>query len=248
MCAVAKDGPKHEPQVEDAPQLLSRPLESLVFLLPLILFYEIGCLYIQPASATAPGQERVVAFHLLQVFFELFGSTGVWMPGMAVVIILLCTHLASRKPWEVRRRAVGMMYAECAALALPLLLFNSVLRASPVDAPPEREVLAEAILGVGAGVYEELVFRLILVSLIYMVAADFMGVRHGTALVAAVLISSVAFSAHHYPPLGSDAFSLDTFAFRTVAGVYLGALFVYRGYGPAAGTHAVYNLLVTLIR
>jgi len=227
-------------------RLLSRPLESLVFLLPLILFYEIGCLILHTRSSTMPDQERVVAFHLLQLLFQLFGSTGVWMPGLAVIIILLCTQAASGQPWLVRRKAVALMYAECALLAVPLLAFNHLLRAAPVATGIEGRLFSEVVLGIGAGVYEELVFRLILISLIVLVGTDLLRLPARTTLVVAVLASAAAFSAHHHPPLGGEPFAADAFLFRSLAGVYLGALFVWRGFGPAAGTHAAYNLLVTL--
>ena len=228
-------------------RLLSRPLESLVFVLPLILFYEIGCLALHSRSSALPGQERVVAFHLLQLFFQLFGSTGVWMPGLAVIIILLCTQAASRQPWAVRKAAVGLMYVECALLAVPLLAFNHILRAAPTQAVGASPLLADAVLGVGAGVYEELVFRLILISLLVMIGTDLLRLSGRTMLVVAVVCSALAFSAHHHPPLGSEPFSTGKFLFRALAGVYLGALFVYRGFGPAAGTHAAYNLMVILV-
>ncbi len=229
------------------PRLLSRPLEALVFLLPLILFYEVGCILLYPSSGSGAGQERVVAFHLLQVFFELFGSTGVWMPGLAVIVILICTHIASKRPWIISRKAVWIMYAESALAALPLLMFNHLLSASPAAPDTGRELLADAVLGVGAGVYEELVFRLIFISVIVMIGTDLLNLPNGLTTIAAIALSSLAFSAHHHPPLGSEPFSTAKFLFRAAAGVYLGLLFVYRGYGPAAGTHAAYNLMVTLI-
>jgi hypothetical protein len=37
------------------------------------------------------------------------------------------------------------------------------------------------------------------------------------------------------------------FVFRTVAGLFFSALFIYRGFGIAAGTHAAYDMLVGLV-
>lgn len=226
------------------PRLLTSPLESLVFLLPLILFYEIGCLLMSPDMAWSEGQQRVVAFNLLQVFFELFGSTGTWMPGLAVIVILVATHAASKKPWHVRREVVGAMYAESAIFAVPLMGFNYLLSADTMGSDTPRSLMTEAILGVGAGVYEELVFRLVLISLVSMIATDLLGLPQKTTTIVAVVIAALAFSAHHHPPMGSEPFSTEKFIFRAMAGLYLGGVFVWRGYGPAAGTHAAYNLLV----
>jgi membrane protease YdiL (CAAX protease family) len=240
---------KKKAQGSLTPRLLTSPLESLVFLLPFILFYEIGCLLIEPDRSWSGGQHRVVAFNLMQIFFELFGSTGTWMPGLAVVVILLCTHAASKKPWRVRHQVVGAMYAESAIFALPLMGFNFLLSASSIGDDPTgetvtRHFMTEAVLGVGAGVYEELVFRLVLISVVCMIGADLMGLPAKTTTVIAVIVAALAFSGHHHPPMGSEPFSTEKFIFRALAGVYLGTVFVLRGYGPAAGTHAAYNLLV----
>lgn len=244
MTDNAKDGMASATDSPITARLLSRPLDTLVFVLPFILFYEIGCFVIRAHGE--PGQ-RVVAFDLMRYFFELFGSTGVWMPGFAVVIILLATHMVSGREWTIHRRAVGWMYAESAALAAPLLLFNLVLSASPQHWTARRHLYAEAVLGIGAGVYEELVFRLVLISIIVIIGTDLLRFSSRATLIFAVIFSALIFSAHHHPPLGSDPFSLRSFIFRTIAGLYLGALFVYRGYGPAAGTHAIYNLLVIVL-
>jgi len=237
---------KPKPAAQEAPRLLCQPLESLVFLLPLILAYEIGCLLLH-ATARDISQERVVAFHLLQIFFELFGSTGVWMPGLAVIVILLCTHIASRQPWRVRRRAVLVMYLEAVLLAVPLLAFNYAMQLTPLRAGNAPDLATEAVLGIGAGVYEELVFRLILVSVLVMLGTDFLHLPQRLTLAVAVALAALAFASHHHPPLGSEPFAADAYFFRTIAGVYLGALFAWRGYGSAAGTHAAYNLLITFV-
>jgi membrane protease YdiL (CAAX protease family) len=210
------------------------------------LFYEIGCMLIaQPTFG--PGNERIVAFHLLQVFFATFGRTALWMPGLAVIIILLCTHAASRQPWTVRSRVIGLMYLESVLLAAPLMAFNHLLQATPVAAADNRELFADLVLGIGAGIYEELVFRLVLIALLVMVGGDLLKLSPRLTMGMAVTLSALAFSAHHHPPLGSEPFALHKFIFRTLAGVYLGLLFTFRGYGPAAGTHAAYNVLVTLL-
>lgn len=221
---------------------LAHPLESLVFLLPLILFYEAGSLYLRPSLAAEP-QSRVVAFQLLRVFFELFGPTGRWMPGLAVVAILLGVQIASRRPWRVRPLAVLSLYGEALLWSLPLLAASQVLIvASGTEA--NHTLWSELVLCVGAGIYEELVFRLILICLVVMAGSDLLRLPAGPTTLAAVLICAALFAAHHHPPVGSETFEAARFAFRLLAGTYLGAIFVYRGYAAAAGAHVAYNVIV----
>ena len=220
---------------------LARPLEALAFLLPLIAFSELAALFLS-SPAASPQQDRVVAFHLLRVFFQLFGSTAVLLPALAVVAILLATHVASRQPWRIRKSAVAVMYVESLALAVPLILVHRWARLT--GAGLATDWLGEAALGTGAGIYEELVFRLILISVIVMIGSDLLGRPTAYVLPAAVFVSALLFAAHHHPPLGGDPFDAGRFLFRTLAGLYLGTIFVVRGYGPAAGAHAAYNLIV----
>jgi len=100
----------------------------------------------------------------------------------------------------------------------------------------------------GAGVYEELFFRLILLSLILWALMS-IGVDRLPAVAAAVLLSSVLFSyAHYIGPVG-DVFDPTTFTFRMMTGAFFAVLFIRRGFGIAAGSHAAYNILVgTILR
>ncbi len=220
---------------------LAKPLEALVFLLPLIVFSEAVSLYLSSYAVLAQ-QDRVVAFHLLRFCFQLFGSTGALMPPLAVVAILLSTQIVSRQPWRVRASVVGLMYVESLALAIPLLLFQRWVTLMGGGAAPGA--LGEAALGIGAGIYEELIFRLILISVVSILGTDLLGRPNVVVLPLAVVISALAFAGHHHQPVGRDPFDAGQFAFRTLAGLYLGTIFVVRGYGPAAGTHAAYNLIV----
>jgi hypothetical protein len=217
--------------------LLARPLDALVFLIPLMLFYEL-------ASSRQHGQ--VVASVLLRQFVHYFGDVGLWAPSLVVVAILLATHIASREPWEIHLRQVGFMYVEAVVTAAPLLFLNFLTPRLLLAAGSSSSINRMA-LGVGAGVYEELVFRLILISLILFVFADLLRLKTSYVALAALLISSVTFSAHHHRPIGPEEFDLTRFVFRAGAGLYLGIIFWFRGYGPAAGCHAAYNVaLVSL--
>ncbi len=209
----------------------------LVFLLPLIAFHELA----SPSSQT-----RVVAFDFFWRFLELFGHVGVWVPALAIVVILMATQAASGESWSVRWHRVGWMYVESAALAAPLLVLNwtAPLVAFEGGRPP---LLDGIVLGIGAGIYEELVFRLILISAMLMIGADLMGLPRRTVAIVAVVVSSLAFAAHHHRPIGMEAFDAVRFAFRTIAGVYLAMVFWYRGYASAAGCHAAYNVALVAL-
>src|SRR5205085_6629716 len=91
-------------------QRAEAPLTSLLFLLPLIVLYELGTRYI--SATTHQGEQRIIAFNLLQQFFALFGATGRYLPALAVVGILMAWHIARKDPWEARWGTMAGMLAE----------------------------------------------------------------------------------------------------------------------------------------
>jgi membrane protease YdiL (CAAX protease family) len=218
--------------------LLARPLDALVFLLPLILFYEIMCMTQQ--------NDRVIAFDLMRRFFELFGHLGMWAPGLGAIAILLATHVVSGEKWAIHWPRVWMMYPEAVALAVPLLALNWTIPLTGLTGSGSL-MWDRLAMGIGAGIYEELVFRLVLISIVMMIGVDLLRQNHTWVALAAVVISALAFAAHHHPPIGVEPFATMPFLFRCVAGSYLAIIFWYRGYGPAAGCHAAYNVALACL-
>jgi len=102
------------------------------------------------------------------------------------------------------------------------------------------------LLAVGAGVYEELFFRLLLVGGVAFVLSKVFLWNRFWSLLTALIISSLVFSAAHYAgPLGETP-HFYTFLFRAIAGLVLGLVYVARGLGVAVWTHALYNVLLLL--
>jgi membrane protease YdiL (CAAX protease family) len=138
------------------------------------------------------------------------------------------------------------MGLESFLLAIPLIfLAFAAARYLPllsVSTPP----LSMLVLSIGAGIYEELVFRLIACTVLSFLFIDVLELRKPVGYVLIVLISSLMFSLYHY--LGNEAFQWRSFVFRTAAGIYFGIVFMFRGFGVSAGTHAAYDILVLLLR
>jgi len=229
-----------------------RPLYCLLFLLPMIAAYEAGMVSMH---GRMPADERptLAAQQILEWFFSLFGATGFYLPGAALVVVLLAWHLVARHPWRVSMNSLLGMAGESVLLALPLLFLNRwlpVLRSVSVltiaDSTSSSAGLDNLLLSVGAGLYEELVFRLIVISLLMMLFIDILRIREVWSVAMAVVVSSVLFAAHHYQPVGADAWSLPEFVFRTAAGAYLAAVFAMRGFGLAVGCHVIYDVAAFL--
>jgi membrane protease YdiL (CAAX protease family) len=240
-------------------RLTQRPLVSLMFLLPLLIFYETGSFLLESnlmGTAAAP----LAAHWMLDQMFALFGATPYYLPGLTVIVILVAWHVANRDPWRVDWRVVGLMALESVVLALPLLAMNNLfapsLAAPQSDVPPTpgmvmlataatRERVHDLLLGIGAGIYEELVFRLMVISVCSIILIDVLQLPRRSGHLIAVAVSAALFAAAHH--LGFEAFEWWKFGFRAVAGGYLAACFVWRGFGVAVGCHAAYDAIVVLL-
>jgi len=225
------------------------PLASLAVLLPLIVLYEVGTRYF----TFDPGlqvEQRIIAFTLMQRFFELFGASGKYLPGMAVVCILLSWHIARNDPWKVKPATVFGMLLEGVAWGVPLLAVGTVMSRylSQYHLPlaATHGSGAMLVLSIGAGIYEELVFRLIGLTLLHVVFVDILAFEKFWAYLYMVGISAVAFALYHY--LGHETFAWRSFAFRTFAGIYFGVLFLGRGFGVTALSHTSYDVIVVMLR
>jgi membrane protease YdiL (CAAX protease family) len=231
------------------------PLTSLLFLAPLIVVYEVGtCWY--ASDPVSHVEQRIVAFSDLQRFFNLFGATGQYMPPATVVGILLTFHILRRDVACARFGVMMGMCFESVIYAIPLVtlgyLFQHYLLSHSV-ADDWRRLLVQSI---GAGIYEEMVFRLILFHLLHMLLIDLLKVPKIRAIPLMVVSSAIFFSLYHYRIpwfpwtglTGSERFEWQSFVFRTLAGIYFGMIFMWRGFGLTAGAHASYDILIVVLR
>ena len=112
---------------------------------------------------------------------------------------------------------------------------------------PDLDRWTRLMLSLGAGIYEELLFRVLLVGALAAAARALLGWRPLTAGVAATLLGAAIFSAFHYIGPYGDRLQLYSFVFRMVAGLFFSALYLARGFGITAWTHALYDVSLLLL-
>jgi CAAX prenyl protease-like protein len=89
-----------------------------------------------------------------------------------------------------------------------------------------------------------MLFRLLLLPSV-SACAQRLGAQRGLRIASAVLLTSLVFSAAHYVGPHGEVWEAFSFWFRFTAGAFFAVLFVYRGFGIAAGTHALYDIFVS---
>jgi len=221
-----------------------QPLASLVFIAPLLIVYEAGVLFFGPDAA------RNGADAWLRWLLEWLGFGQYLLLPALTVCLLLAWHHTTRQPWRISRGLLYGMTGESILLAICLRLILMVQGSLfYVAAGPETMSIgartAMLVGFLGAGIYEELLFRLMMLP-----AGSWLFQRlkisPRMALWGSVLLTSLLFAAaHHVGPYG-EPFHSFSFLFRLVAGIFFSVLFIYRGFGIAAGTHAGYDILIGL--
>ena len=233
------------------------PRYSLIFALPLFLLYEA----LAAAYAGVPGVQSVrnAADVLLKTPFVLFtgtrGSLAFFATVSAIAVFLIARDLTKSKD-RPKPKWYLFMLAESALLAVLLGLVVGTLtqrllgglmvvapQVTPLDAMP---VGMRFMLSLGAGLYEELLFRVILVG---GMAFGLRWLGLGTTLggVIATVVGALIFSAFHYIGEYGDPLELQSFTYRAIAGVVFSALYLTRGFGITAWTHALYDVYVIVL-
>lgn len=225
---------------------------AFLFTLPLLVAYQATAFF-----ANLGSRQSVIngADGLLQQGLAVVGIQG-WL-GSGLVVALLAALLCYRADGAYRDKPIRARY-------FPALLLESSLYALAFGAVvvyllsliiPEAwrlQIGGQGItfgqklaVSLGAGLYEELVFRLLLTGGLMLVLRQLRW-RAAVAVPVAVILSAFIFSGFHYVGTMADQFELGSFAFRWMAGIVLAALFATRGFAVAAWTHSLYDVFLLL--
>jgi membrane protease YdiL (CAAX protease family) len=226
------------------------PLPCLMFLLPLIAVYEYGVFALGGAQADAMrnGADAWIRYGLYQYGVQEFLAAPACLVAGFLLWTIIRWHDRPERPFGL----VLLMLTECVlygfALWMLVRYFEPLLRLAGVPlqvaGPINDEILARLVTFVGAGIYEEVIFRLILLNGIAWFLRFALFPKFLAYLVAAGLSSLMFALAHHVGPHGETEFIRLHFFFRVAAGFYFCAIYRARGFAVAVGAHAVYDVMV----
>src|SRR5260370_23845880 len=225
------------------------PWSCVLFLLPLLGAYEAGVFL---AGDGQPETLRNGADTWLRWALETLGLSPLYGAPVALIAVLLVWSWLRRydRPRELLAVWLGMA-AESVLFAARLWALSRSLApllgglGVQLDYPaPDTPALEQIISFVGAGIYEETLFRLVLFSLLTVL---FRQAEVPLAGLFAGLTSSLLFAAAHNLGPHGEAFDAYVFLFRTLAGLYFALVYSLRGFGIAVGTHAGYDVFVGVL-
>jgi hypothetical protein len=227
------------------------PWSSLVFVIPLLAVYEFGVLWLGAAEpdTVRNGADTWMRWGLDQVGLH----QPYWAPAILAAFLIGWGWLRfTDRPTDLVSVWIGMTIESVAfALGLwavsrylvPVLDYLGIQLAA---GPPADPAFEQIVSFLGAGIYEEVLFRLVLFSGIAWLLRTAEVPRPLAVLAAAVTAAAVFSGAHHLGPYG-EPYNGYVFLFRTLAGLYFTAIFQLRGFGIAVGAHALYDVLVGIV-
>jgi membrane protease YdiL (CAAX protease family) len=211
--------------------------------LPLFGLYETMIVLVN-LDTTRP--VRVGAGVWIKDLLTMTGASGGLVLALLVVGGGAAAYLLDQhRSIPLRMRYFAGLVGESAVYAVGVaLVVSSVVGALFAAAPPPEGALwTQLALSIGAGLYEELVFRVLLVGGLFLLFRALLETSTRAYLLAALLGAALFSLVHYVGPLG-DPFALPSFTFRFLFGLALNALFLGRGFGVAAWTHALYDVMV----
>jgi hypothetical protein len=228
--------------------LSTRPLHILVFLIPFLALYELGSIFYlrHPKEGF---QESIAAYGLLDSFFRAFGAASFHIPSILLIAILLIWHVLERDPLGIRGSVLFRMLAESVLWTVPLLVFGLLIQPQRPLIGADADLIrqswqAKLTLSAGAGVYEELLFRFVIISGVHFVVADLLRGSKGVGYTIGAVVSAVAFAMYHNISHPGGGVDLQLLAYFSIAGLYFAALFIFRGFGIAVASHFLYDAVV----
>ena len=220
------------------------PFYSIIFALPLLIAYEIMMFTFNHSDIIGLRNGADVLF---RQFFGIFNVYGFYVVGLVVILALMVAYhfnfKRSRRP-QFEARFFILMFLESCLYAI--IMYFGVTRVGNVlmlsgNGQTTREVI---VLALGAGIYEEFIFRVILITGFLFFFKDILKINDSVASGIAMICASFLFALFHYLGPFGEALEFRSFAIRFGAGLFLSLLYVLRGYGITAYTHTFYDLIM----
>lgn len=236
------------------------PRHSLLLALPLLLLYEAMAAALSgPQTGLRNGADVI----LQALLVSAVGREGTLYVTAAVILLGVAWVVRdARRNGGIRAGYLPMMLLEAAALAVVFAVVVGVatsqllaglggtlmvVEAGQAAAPLPLDTPTAVMLSLGAGLYEELLFRVLLVTGIAAGVRALLGASTVSAGVIASIAGALLFSAFHYVGAYGDPFTVESFTFRAVAGLAFSGLYLLRGFGITAWTHALYDIGVLVL-
>ncbi len=218
---------------------------SFLFTLPLFFLYEVNILFLSWDDILVVRNGADFLMRNILESFDIYGLYGLGLVFFAGLSLAYIFFIRENQQQKIKSNFLFIMLAESMLWSVVLYFSLSkfmVLLMNPIG----KTILQQVTLAIGAGLYEEFLFRVLLIAgLSGILGFVFLWGKTFKNIIAIVLSGGI-FSAFHFMGEYGDFFSMELFLLRFFAGIILGVLYLYRGFGITAYTHSIYDLIVLI--
>ena len=186
---------------------------------------------------------------LIRNLLESMGLLGIYSTGIVLFIGFFLVFFLQRKTLlgtTFNKEFLPFMVLESLLWGLFLFISMGVLRQSVFANPSGKIWFGQIVMSLGAGIYEEILFRLLLVTVISIVLKLIFNWKELICQFYSILIAACLFSLFHFVGVYADTPDISLFLIRFFGGCFLGSLFLLRGFGITAYTHCLYDFIVVV--
>ena len=215
---------------------------SFVITLPIFLVYELGIFLMRDTefSYIKNGADVLIEEAISTLGFDIF-----YVVSTLFVLVFLSIVYYQKKNYDsfkIYKSYLLIMLVESFFYALLLFFILGSMSLYLMDGFVANTYF-NIILSLGAGIYEELIFRVFSLYIFYqLMKFIFKSMSNFSSQFFALILSAILFSLFHF--IGAEPFTQDAFTVRFIAGILLGFLYINRGFGVTAITHSFYDIFV----
>ena len=183
---------------------------------------------------------------LMRQMLSALGIGGLFWIGGLFFIGFITIYLLQKYSWddyEIKSRYFISMVIESIFWSYLLFIFMSNMHLL-LMVPNGTRIIQNVTLAIGAGIYEEILFRIISIYLFKYILGLIFQWGDQSKIGISIILAAVLFSLFHFIGEFGDPFSFVIFMVRFLAGITLGLLYILRGFGITAWTHSLYDLIV----
>jgi membrane protease YdiL (CAAX protease family) len=223
---------------------------GLLAITPLLIIYESASEYLYrqaPGIIAAPEVRNSAEILIKRILWFAYIRQNIFLWAVFAAVLAGAFWQAKKQsnldfkliyfPYQVFE---SLVYALVFGFAISKITTYLKLQANE---QAQNSLSMKMTLGLGAGIYEELLFRFVLVSVLALVFSKVLKTKPIYHNSLAVVLAAVIFSLYHYWN-NTEVLTTESFLFRFYAGCILGALYVVRGIGVSVYTHSFYDLLL----
>jgi membrane protease YdiL (CAAX protease family) len=184
----------------------------------------------------------------LRTLLNTLGISHYHISFVMITAAILAIPLFYNPGLMIRKRIFALLVVESiiwgaiSGLLIQLVIANLFMATNSVSG----SIIGDLGLAIGAGLFEELFFRVILTSGLLWILMKLVRVKW-LSITIAVVLASILFSLAHYVGSAGDTFELYSFLFRFLAGLWFTTLYSVRGFAVVCLTHAFYDIFIIVL-